>query len=1256
MMVPQAHAQAQFRLGNFHKTTADKVLTYPYEAGRTGIVFHVTQCGSPSNIVVQTRTADFDLVSYFVEAQTDKVLGREGSGDSREAISRVSYLELAGGRDSLPDGPLTVTVKMCDQAPAAYTVTVAVWHDQGRHSDRPASRHVQGTAASEDTGIAIHRSANTCRFTDVRLAAGAPAWLELRQHRADGTADGVGGRRFTVRMERGHNDDRHVRVRFTDDAEPPVGRHAFSIVMERTAASGAGCTAAAAATYTLSYTLNITASAPWEPQSTQVSVVTGLSASDLGGPLATEMGPRIHHSSSLCRWTDAQLVGGGSFLGLQLHKTESFTRSAVAIGAAIGEPAASFTDVRMQRNAAGDQHLRLVYRANRAVPAGPVTAAVELKPSARCANYVGIPGPHTLSFTATIGAAVANPDPWTAKGFNQATPTGPFDPRAIANSRRYNEINTGIYIGYRIGTCLDYHYSLLNHREKFLVIRHYGSPGEYDELAPDETDYTYSSYYFYAGDNKGGFGIEFSAGASVPPGSVLTLNVLLSKFRRDSSTCRSSTPVPITLSYRLTISPVAAWSTLANDVAAATMLFAPAAVKASSSATDTGIRFNRGVAMSVCANVDVELPGGNSRYMELQKYNGTATDGAAASRFTVAMHSGATGNPVGLQFKAGADVPAGTLTVHVVARPDSCSHAEAPVPLTVKYELLVADRQLWQVHARDSAGRVVGLDALVAAGADTGVAVHRSLSYCDAMDVSLPDDAPAWLRLQQYGPDGPDGSSARSQTAVPMKGTGATDDRHVRLLIAPGADLPGARLTIGMRVAANATACGTGSDIPAAQMIESVVRLSDTGKNTEAALQLGSAAAVRAIGLETLDAVMARPDAVAGSWSSGLLGLMQANEAELERGGFSMRDLAGEEFSLGLSNSATSGLPAGLALWGRFATYDVGNEVEGGTRSDSELFSASFGIDYRLGEGLMLGLGYGLHEIDGDYRGANVSGDYQLDMDMYQPYVAGRIGPGVLAAFVSEGSGDVVMHSDDGVALAPSKADYQGWGLGWSSAVERWDLRLRAGASTGELDVEDETLALDTEAGAARLAVAYAPQRELVNGVPLRPELELAWADDWGDLASDASWQLGAAFEYAGAGPLHARAAYRRAIAGDGDLSGLEIEVQVDPARGGLGPSLTLRPGYGIDTGAAVFERAGRPFAFDTGVERGRRMQAEMSWGLAVNGGVLTPYSDWSVDGESDQLGAGLRLGTGAAGAWQLGWRSAASAAGELHLELRIGD
>ncbi len=1516
MMPPAAQAQQLFQTGVLDKSTADKILVYPGER-RTGIAFHMTTCSNPNAVSIETRANDFDLASYQVINNT-QVGNHQGTGDSHRAVGRVNYLEVAPNRTDLADGVHTVSIKRCAAAPVDYLVTLVVWHDQGENSDRPASRHVQGIAASEDTGVVIHRSRPSCRFTDVRLATGAPAWLELRKHRANGTADGVGGRRFTVRMEKDHADDRHVRVRFKDDAEPPAGMHAFTVVIARTLSTGAGCANTSASTYTLSYTLNVFAAAAWEQQGRQSSnVVSGLSASDLGGSLATEMGPRIHHSSSLCRWTDVKLAGGGSFLGLQLHNSTG----------AVGAATTSFSDVLMRRGAAGDHHIRVVYRASQAVPASTVTALVEIKPSARCASYVGVPGPHTLSFTATVAAAIASTETWIVKGFNQATPTGPFSAKAIADSRSFFEVHTGIYIGYRTTTCVNYHYSLLNHRDKFVLYQHFNGRNEYSEESDDETDYSFGFYGFPSNnDNEGGFGLRFQAGASVTPSSTVTLHMMLSKWR-GSIACGD--PAPITLSYRLTISPAAPWGTLANNVAAATALFPPADLKAATSATDTGLRFNYGVAMSVCANVDVELPGGNSRYVELQKYNGAVADGAAASRFTnLPMHAGATGRPVGLQFKAGTDVPAGTLTVQVVARPNSsCNHALTPVPLTVKYELLVSDRQLWQIHARDSLGRVL---ALSPPATDTGVVAHRSLSGCEAMDVSLADDAPAWARLQQYGPSGPVGSPARVQAAVPMKGTGADDDRHVRLVVARGATMSGMRLTIGIKVAANAAACGTGSDIPAAQKTDSVIKLgtawrilsgdnatatalflpaslraataaTDTGLrfhrgtavcpqvdvavrptaflelrkyngntadgvaapsfanvrmqaghaddrlvgvqfkagvrlpaslftatvvakavpgctdinapspltlayelavldawpwraaaqdnfatpalidtlelqrsgarstglrlqrnsracsstdvalasdapaflslrrysangpdgaaarslsgvnmsgsgtndrhaqiaiaggtaleagttiavsltvsansscsgavgvpaaqglvgyviigggglDTEAAMQAGAALAVRALGIETLGAIMARPGAASdASASAQLLGMLAAKEQELESGEIDLRTfLAGQRFSLPLSSSA-SGLPSGLMLWGRAAAYEVGSESEDGAQVESDLFSGSFGVDYRFTEGMLLGLGYGRHGQKGQYRNGGSAGSYQLDLNLYQPYAAARIGPGWLVAYGSQGTGNLLLEAQGNLSYKPHlKADYVGWGLGWYNDIERWDLRLRAGASSGELEFEEDRFEMNAEAGTARLAVAYAPGRNLVVDIPMQPEFEVAWADEWGDAAGTASWLVALVFDYAGTGPMHLRAAYRHAVSGGGDLAGVELDLRVDPNRGGLGPSFALRPHYGIEAGADLFTQAARPTAFTTGEDRGRRLQAEMAWGLAVSGGVLTPYGDWSMDNASTQRRQlGLRLGTGAYGDWNLGWRSEASAADELHLELRIGE
>ena len=809
--MPVAHAQTAVP-GSFNKTTADKVLNYPF-AGRTGIVFHYNSCTDTSStqIAIQTRTADFDLVSHYVNNNTVGL--RAGSGDSQPAVARANYLELASGRNDLPDGVLIVTVKACHLAPAAYTVTVAVWHDQGENSDRAASYFVRDTSASQDTGIAIHRSASTCRFTDVQLAANAPNWLELRKHRANGAADGAGGQRFTVRMEKDHADDRHVRVRFKDNASPAPGSHVFSVVIARTAASGAGCTAAAAAAYTLSYTINISLGVTWDNQGQDNAGVTGYTADALGGSFAIAMGPRIHRSSSLCRWTDANLVGGGAFLAMQRYATTG--------NEAVGTPATSVTDVHMQRGSPGDRYLGLIFRPNVSVSAGTITVSVQIKTSARCARYVGLPNPAVLRFTATIGAAASSTEPWIIKtGFERSAPTiSVFSPASIYTASRFNEVHTGIFIGRRTATCNEYSYNLLNHRALFQVGNYYTGRGlvDLDGTLPD----TSSSTRRWWNNDIGGLGLHFHPSEAKPvPNTTITLHVALGKH----PACGN--PTPTTLSYTMSFGPAAPWGTLANNVATVTTLFRPSQLSAAASATDTGIRFNRGVSTTICTNIDVELASGNRTLLELQKYNGTTADGAAAASFSgLTMHAGATGRPVGVQFKAGVSVAAGVLTVAVIAKAaSSCNHAAEPIPLTVTYELVVGERQLWQVHDIDNMGRAVQLRLNPQlSSSDVGLRVHRNLSGCDSLDVSLPSSAPAYMMLQQHGPNGPSGSLARTQTAVPMKGTGAADDRHVRLVITPSS-VPQAdvRLTMSIEVSANATAC-TGSDVPAAQMASGVV-------------------------------------------------------------------------------------------------------------------------------------------------------------------------------------------------------------------------------------------------------------------------------------------------------------------------------------------------------------------------------------------------------------------------------------------------
>lgn len=565
----------------------------------------------------------------------------------------------------------------------------------------------------------------------------------------------------------------------------------------------------------------------------------------------------------------------------------------------------------------------------------------------------------------------------------------------------------------------------------------------------------------------------------------------------------------------------------------------------------------------------------------------------------------------------------------------------------------------WDTLTQDNMISVSMMDllALQAAGpAPTGLIVHRKTNSCDRIDVELAANAPAMLRLRQYRGDQPEGSALRSLQGVRMIGTGAMD-RHVRVMVASGASLTvGATVFATLTVKASSTCSGSQ---PAAQQVTGRAVVTGTGLATQEAAQASNATALRRIGTETLDAIMLRMDAVADASAATDLRGLAAIQARDPQEGLDLRDLAGQDFVLGLNQRASDGpLKAGnLALWGRFGLYALEAVTDGGVKHDSDQLSASFGLDYRFRDDMLLGFGYGHHGFEGGYAGQReVAGDYTLDVNVLQPYVVGRFGPpGWLAAYASMGKGEMRVSNGDGLPAGEYEVDYSGWGFGWRHEL-RQGLRLRAGASGGELDAEDGELYLDVAAGAAQLAVGYAVGAELIKGAELHPVIEVAWVDKWGDAATEATWLFAAAFEYAGEGPMHIRAGYRRAMAGD-SLSGAEIDARIAPARGGLGPSLALRPSYGLPRGDELLPDASALTLPSAAGHRGARLDAEFAWGLPVNGGVATPYSEWSLDSDQGHEGGlGLRLGTGAYGDWNLGWRRTASAADELHLELRIGD
>ncbi len=1227
-------AEAQ-QLGNQHSATADRIVNLPYDSGKsTGIKFHITSCttGGGFSSRIYQRNNDF-ITHLFLDYSTDG--SYLGSTNSSSYPFSNSVLHFAVVSVATTEGVRRPEIKICNHADMAYAVTVAKWEDQGQADDTPESRyyHVRGAAAGVDTGIAFHRSGSTCRYNDVQLV-NPPSWLELRKYTASGTPDGAAGMRFTVRMEKDHAEDRQVRLLFKEGVTVAVGQHMATMAVARHLAS-AGCSGGLDTTVTLVHTLNITDQADWTAQGGENAIEPYDIRSDALGAAGVGLGLTLHRSSEVCRYTSVSLAGdASSFLELRTYST--------ATRRLVGTPAASLPGVFMQRGVAGDRNVQVFSKSGASVTPGTKAVTIAVQPGARCGFQQGLPSAQTLALQWTVLSPFSSPEAWQLGSGDDAVPDGPFSPRAVSESS--DPVPVGVYLHRTSASCSFIHHEILSGHEALDIYL----------VNPGRTSRTWRGDLAAININFNSAALYFEPGVQLASGSELPVSIQI----RPDATCNAGAAVQ-TLAFTLTMGTAEAWRALAGDVATATMLFQPASLRVSTSPTDTGVRFHRGT--SACPQVDVAV--GPTAFMELRKYNGGTADGAAAvSLADVRMQaSHADDRRVGVQFKAGVTLPPGLFTATVVAKAASgCAHGNAPVPLTLAYELAVLDAWPWRTAAQDNFGTPAQLDRLELEGSGalpTGLRVQRNSRACASTDVALASDAPSYLSLRRYSATGPDGAAARSLAGVNMTGSGAAD-RHVRVMIAGGTALDvGAAVTVSLTVSANAS-CSGAAGVPAAQELVGYVLVSGGGLLAEAAMQAGTALAVRALGIETLGAVMARPGAPSGAAASEqLLGMLAAKEAELESGAIDLREfLAGQSFALPLA-SADGGLPPGLMMWGRAAAYDVGAAVENGPRVDSDLFSGSFGVDYRFREGMLLGLGFGRHELSGRYSNRGSTGSYQLDLNLYQPYAAAQLGPGWLAAYGSQGTGDLLLEIQDGVDRKPSlKADYTGWGLGWYNDIERWDLRLRAGASAGELEFEENRLELNTEAGTARLAVAYAPGRDLVVDIPIQPEVEIAWADEWGDAAGDSSWLLALAFDYAGDGPLQLRTTYRRAVSGGGDHAGAELDVRVDAGRGGLGPSFALRPHYGIEGGADLFAQVAQPTTFAAGDDRGRRLQAEMAWGLPVNGGVLVPYGGWSMERRDHSRRLGLRLDSGAYGDWNLGWRSADSSIDELHLELRIGD
>lgn len=544
---------------------------------------------------------------------------------------------------------------------------------------------------------------------------------------------------------------------------------------------------------------------------------------------------------------------------------------------------------------------------------------------------------------------------------------------------------------------------------------------------------------------------------------------------------------------------------------------------------------------------------------------------------------------------------------------------------------------------------------------DTGIVFHRrivsNLNCGNNIDVDLVNGSEGLFQLRRHQDDGTaDGTPASSFDNVNVvSGSGR---RHLRLLFGTRVSVDG-----GSVVTATVVAETKGSCTPKPTNLTIVYEVAIEHGQGEMPVvgEATGAAAARVIGLRGMDTVLQRSAVSDAPSGLSLLEMLANKEAELESGEIDLRSfLAGQSFALGLDASASG--RSRFGVWGRAETLSLeGDGDDTALRHEGDMFAAQLGVDFRVAGDALFGLGYGRYEVDTEYAGRKNGGDYDgtyvLALDLVQPYAAMPFLGGDLAAAASIGSGSVEFVSAAKLTNTQSTsytdkhdAQYRGWGLGYRSQVpvSGADVGVEGSVSGALLEVPDLGDGMESDNMSLRLGLDFARSMDFAAGT-VRPQAGAAYARDWGDdPGSKHEFSAGVGYE---SGQLSALVEFLHVgmDAGDAKANGAALAVRYAPAAGALGLGMEVAPQHGVSPSQVESKSFEDLLA---GTDTGLRGSAELSYGLAVDGGVLTPYGGWSFDGGASELG--LRLRTGAASKWLLRWQGTAE--DELKIEYRLGD
>ncbi len=385
---------------------------------------------------------------------------------------------------------------------------------------------------------------------------------------------------------------------------------------------------------------------------------------------------------------------------------------------------------------------------------------------------------------------------------------------------------------------------------------------------------------------------------------------------------------------------------------------------------------------------------------------------------------------------------------------------------------------------------------------------------------------------------------------------------------------------------------------------------------------------------------------------AGVAGALASHGQAMADGTLSLKDLlGGGDFVLPLNARAAAGAPglSSLAFWGA-GDYSNLDGSGGAVDWDGDLFSAHLGADARLRDDLLVGLAVSWSRVDLDYSDPDRSGDYELDLTSFHPYVGWSALSGKLDLWATVGYGWGDLEIADETQQASSDVEMRTvavGGLGRLLKVGATTLRLKGDALLTEMEVEgsDEMAALTVDARRVRMILEGSRTHTLADGAQLEPSLEVGVRHDGGDGETGFGAELGGGVRYSN--PVmgmtlegRARTLVGRDSYGDWGVNGL---IRLERGNG-RGLSFNLSPGYGkTGSGTQRLWQQGLHDKIDGERDYGARMDLRLGYGLPAFGGrgLLTPYSEVTFGDSARNYRLGME--------WELGALFELNLTGERH-------